>query len=74
MKPDTLVTHAGLDPQAHGGIVNPPVYHCSTVLFPDVATVHATRKDRHDGTFRTTSYGREGTPLTRASRDVIWVA
>ena len=71
MKPDTLVTHAGLDPQAHGGIVNPPVYHCSTVLFPDVATVLETRKDRHSGEFREVTYGREGTLLTRAFEKAV---
>ena len=49
MKQDTIITHAGLDPLANHGVVNPPVYHCSTIVFPDVATVHATRKDRHDG-------------------------
>ena len=71
MKRDTLVTHAGLDPQAHGGIVNPPVYHCSTVLFPDVATVLETRKDRHSGEFREVTYGREGTLLTRAFEKAV---
>lgn len=71
MKPDTLVTHAGLDPEAHGGIVNPPVYHCSTVLFPNVATVLETRKDRHSGEFRQVTYGREGTLLTRAFEKAV---
>lgn len=71
MKPDTLITHAGLDPQAHGGIVNPPVYHCSTVLFPDVATVLETRKDRNSGEFRQVTYGREGTLLTRAFEEAV---
>ncbi|HEY3073695.1 MAG TPA: cystathionine beta-lyase [Burkholderiales bacterium] len=71
MKPDTLVTHAGLDPQANHGIVNPPVYHCSTVLFPDVATVLETRKDRHSGEFREVTYGREGTLLTRAFEKAV---
>lgn len=71
MKPDTVVTHAGLDPQSNHGIVNPPVYHCSTVLFPDVATVHETRKDRHSGEFRLVTYGREGTPLTRAFEHAV---
>ncbi len=47
------------------------MYHCSTIVFPDVATVHATRKDRHDGTFRTVSYGREGTALTRAFEEAV---
>jgi cysteine-S-conjugate beta-lyase len=71
MKQDTLIAHAGLDPLANHGVVNPPVYHCSTVVFPDVATVHATRKDRHDGTFKYVSYGREGTPLTRAFEEAV---
>ena len=71
MKPDTLVTHAGLDPQANGGIVNPPVYHCSTVLFPDVATVLKTREDRNSGEFRGVTYGREGTLLTRAFEQAV---
>jgi cystathionine beta-lyase len=71
MKPDTLITHAGLDPRANHGIVNPPVYHCSTVLFPDVATVLETRKDRHSGEFRQVTYGREGTPLTRAFEQAV---
>lgn len=71
MKPDTLITHAGLDPAANHGIVNPPVYHCSTVIFPDVATVLETRKDRHSGEFRQVTYGREGTPLTRAFEQAV---
>jgi cysteine-S-conjugate beta-lyase len=32
----TLLCHAGLDPAANHGIVNPPVYHASTVVFPTV--------------------------------------
>ncbi len=71
MKQDTIIAHAGLDPLANHGVVNPPVYHCSTIVFPDVATVHATRKDRHDGTFKYVSYGREGTPLTRAFEQAV---
>jgi cystathionine beta-lyase len=71
MKPDTLITHAGLDPEANYGIVNPPVYHCSTVIFPDVATVLETRKDRHSGEFKQITYGREGTPLTRAFEKAV---
>jgi cystathionine beta-lyase len=69
--PDTLITHAGRDPRAHLGIVNPPVYHCSTVLFPDYATVLETRKDRASGEFRGVTYGREGTPLTRYFEEAV---
>ena len=32
-RPSTLVAHAGRDPFAHHGFVNPPVYRGSTVLF-----------------------------------------
>ena len=35
-KPDTILTHAGCNPGTNHGIVNPPVYHASTVLFPTV--------------------------------------
>jgi cystathionine beta-lyase len=69
--PDTLITHAGREPRAHLGIVNPPVYHCSTVLFPDYATVLETRKDRASGEFREVTYGREGTPLTRYFEEAV---
>ena len=68
---DTLITHGGRDSRAHHGIVNPPVYHCSTVLFPDYATVLETRKDRASGEFREVTYGREGTPLTRYFEQVV---
>ena len=30
----TLVTVAGRDPERQHGVVNPPVYHASTILFP----------------------------------------
>jgi cystathionine beta-lyase len=31
---DTRIVHVGRDPFANHGIVNPPVHHASTVLFP----------------------------------------
>ena len=37
MKEDTLIVTAGRSPEDNYGIVNPPVYHASTVLFPTVA-------------------------------------
>ena len=35
----TLVTVAGRDPERQHGVVNPPVYHASTILFPSVAAL-----------------------------------
>ena len=34
MKDNTIVTHAGNRPFENQGIINPPVYHASTVLSP----------------------------------------
>jgi cystathionine beta-lyase len=33
---DTLIAHAGLDPRAYHGFVNPPVVRASTVIFENV--------------------------------------
>jgi len=68
---DTLLVHAGRNPAAHHGIVNPPVYHCSTVLFDSLAHLQQTRLDRASGAFVGFTYGREGTPTTRALEDAV---
>lgn len=67
----TLLAHAGRDPDRHHGIVNPPVYHCSTVLFPTVDHLLETRRDRASGAYEGFTYGREGTPTTRALEDAV---
>ena len=59
---DTVITHAGLDPEANHGIVNPPVYHASTITFPSVAAWD----DAHKPDFKGYVYGRYGTPTHRA--------
>ena len=61
-KPDTILTHAGTSPFDHHGIVNPPVYHASTVLFPSVAALEAADA----APFDTINYGRIGTPTSQA--------
>ena len=61
----TLVTVAGRDPERQHGVVNPPVYHASTILFPTVAAMEAARP-RHGIT-----YGRYGTPTTFALEEAI---
>jgi cystathionine beta-lyase len=60
-KPDTILTHAGSNPHANHGIVNPPVYHASTVLFP---TVESLEDAGHS--FEGVRYGRIGTPTSQA--------
>src|ERR1700758_4641979 len=60
---ETRLATSGRDTKAQKGFVNPPVFHGSTVLYPSVEDLHA-----HRGEF---TYGRHGTPTTRALQDVL---
>jgi cystathionine beta-lyase len=55
---DTLIVTAGRDPASNFGFVNPPVYHASTVLYPNAEDFLAHRS-RYQ-------YGRRGTPTSEA--------
>jgi cystathionine beta-lyase len=66
-KTDTLLTHAGRSPEAHQGVVNPPVYHASTILHPTVAALEAAQKNRYNQV----TYGRFGTPTTFAFEEAV---
>jgi cystathionine beta-lyase len=50
-----------------GGIVNPPVYRASTILFDDVAHLRRANKAPNDGLF----YGRRGTPTQWALAEAL---
>lgn len=65
-KTDTTLTHAGRKPRANHGIVNPPVYHASTILFPTVAALEDVGKP-----FETYRYGRQGTPTSEAFEEAV---
>src|SRR3546814_10352832 len=67
MKDDTILTHTGRDPFSNHGIVNPPVYHASTVLFPTLDALLNRRK----GQTNTVEYGRRGTPTIFALQDAM---
>ncbi|MCB1473363.1 MAG: cystathionine beta-lyase [Rhodobiaceae bacterium] len=54
----TTIVTSGRTPEDYFGFVNPPVYHGSTVLYPDVATLKS-RQQRY-------TYGRRGSPTTEA--------
>ncbi|MGQ9372068.1 cystathionine beta-lyase [Azospirillum sp. A39] len=66
-KQDTVIAHAGRDPDANFGIVNPPVYHASTVLFPSLAALEASDRAPFDGV----NYGRIGTPTSSAFETAV---
>jgi cysteine-S-conjugate beta-lyase len=70
MKQDTKIVVAGRDPKGNHGIVNPPVYHASTILFPTMAAYEGIGA-RRDAGERVVSYGRRGTPTTFALEDVV---
>src|SRR5262245_53853931 len=61
-KSQTQLVAAGRDYSEHG-IVNPPVYHASTILFP---TVEAMKSGGQPYV-----YGRRGTPTSRALETAI---
>lgn len=62
-RPATDLAHAGRNPFAHHGFVNPPVYRGSTVLFKTVASFEK-REQRY-------VYGRRGTPTSEALEEAI---
>jgi cystathionine beta-lyase len=66
-KDATLLRHAGNHPDDNHGIINPPVYHASTVLFPTLAAMDAGIKDKLAGVY----YGRYGTPTTFALEEAV---
>jgi len=67
MNKDTRLVTAGRKPEENFGIVNPPVYHASTITFPTVAAMEKARENR----FEVPYYGRYGTPTTYAFEEAV---
>ncbi|MFM6853337.1 MAG: PLP-dependent transferase, partial [Sphingopyxis sp.] len=73
LAPATRMVNAGRraewtgDPRLGGGIVNPPVWRASTILYDNVADLDARGADSHDKLF----YGRRGTPTVWALADAL---
>ncbi|WP_373087090.1 cystathionine beta-lyase [Sneathiella sp.] len=70
MKDETKLVVAGRDPEANFGVVNIPVYHASTILYPTLEALQKTHAARAAGE-RVVSYGRIGTPTTWSLEDAI---
>jgi cysteine-S-conjugate beta-lyase len=66
-KRDTIICHAGLHPYENHGVVNPPVYHASTIAFQTVEGFESS----DDPSGRVAHYGRTGTPTTFAFEDAV---
>nr|WP_235536252.1 MULTISPECIES: cystathionine beta-lyase [unclassified Sphingomonas] len=67
MKPGTRLVTAGRHRKTKRGIVNPPVWRASTILFDSVAELRAATRKPDDGLF----YGRRGTPTQWSLADAL---
>ncbi len=61
LRPATLASHLGRDPQRFLGAVNTPVFRASTILFRDVAELERSARGEHPGL----GYGLHGLPTVR---------
>lgn len=64
---DTIVAHAGRDPERYQGALNTPIFRASTVLFPDVASY----EKRNADDYKAMRYGIYGTPTTFALEEAV---
>ena len=69
MKQDTVLATAGRAPEANHGVVNPPVYHASTITYPTLAALEETTRRRFQP--GVTYYGRYGTPTHFALEEAV---
>lgn len=60
---DTRITKAGLHSDEYQGVVNPPVYHGSTILFETMAELESNSKK--------VTYGRRGSPTMSTLQEAI---
>ncbi len=68
MKDATRATHSGRRPHDNHGVVNPPVYHASTILSPTLAAMREMDAlEDADGT----TYAVHGTPGTFAFEEAV---
>ncbi len=70
MREDTKIVTAGRDPESNHGVVNPPVYHASTILYPGMAGIKSMWEARardEKGVY----YGRIGHPTSAALEGLV---
>ncbi len=67
MKKDTTIVNTGRHPEDNHGVVNTPVYHASTILYPSIAAIEEAESKPFEGT----RYGRRGTPTTFALEEAM---
>ncbi len=65
----TRIVHNGRDPETQGRMVNPPVYHGSTIVFPTLDALEQSRIDHDNKDF--VVYGRIGSASTFAFENAV---
>ena len=65
--PRTVAVHAGRNPRAQLGMINPPVWHASTVLFPTLEALDRATQQPYEGLV----YGLLGTPTSSALEQAV---
>jgi cystathionine beta-lyase len=65
--PRTVAVHAGRDPRSQFGMINPPVWHASTVLFPTLDALDQAIRQPYEGLV----YGLLGTPTSSALEQAV---
>ncbi|MBV7314342.1 cystathionine beta-lyase [Shewanella sp. NIFS-20-20] len=68
MKKNTQIVSLGRDKQFSQGVVNPPVFRASSIIFDDLAAMHQASKGKCDGQM---FYGRRGTTTHFALQTAI---
>jgi cystathionine beta-lyase len=69
MQDDTLIVHTAREPEQHSGVVNPPVYHASTILYPTLESY--SRRADGEAKYHTVRYGAYGVPTTFALAEAV---
>ena len=64
---ETQLTTLGRHPERHRGMVNPPIYRASTVLFPTLDAYEAAERSR----YVYSTYGRYGTETTESLEEAL---
>ncbi|MBI4294437.1 MAG: cystathionine beta-lyase [Betaproteobacteria bacterium] len=70
MKDETKVVRSGRHPERFEGVVNPPVFHASTILSPTLEDYERKNKLSAQGV-PGTYYGRRGTSTTRSLEEAV---
>ncbi len=71
MQSETFLLHGAYDPDTFGGVVNPPVYRASTIVFRNMEDMEARAKAMSTPEGQELWYGRKGTPTTFALQEML---